>query len=68
MELTKQQFMVAGLNSDFYDATGESPLAHMWTAIHFGDTMAYYLAMAYGADPTPVTSLENFKVAMKAAK
>jgi glucose/mannose-6-phosphate isomerase len=67
-DLTRQSFMVAGINSDFYDAKGESPLAHMWTTLHFGDYMAYYLAMAYGADPTPVAALENFKAAMKAAK
>ncbi len=66
-ELTKQQFMVAGLNSDFYDAKGDGPLAQMWTAIHFGDYMAYYLAMAYGADPTAIPALTNFKAAMKAA-
>jgi glucose/mannose-6-phosphate isomerase len=67
-ELTKQQFMVAGLNSDFYDAKGDGLLSHMWTALHFGDYMAYYLAMAYGMDPTPVSALENFKAAMKSAK
>jgi glucose/mannose-6-phosphate isomerase len=34
----------------------------------FGDYMAYYLAMAYGMDPTPVEALENLKAAMKAAR
>jgi glucose/mannose-6-phosphate isomerase len=67
-DLTRQSFMVAGLNSDFYDAKGEGPLAHMWTTLHFGDYMAYYLAMAYGMDPTPVAALENFKAAMKASR
>jgi hypothetical protein len=27
--------------------------------------MAYYLAMAYGMDPTPVEALENFKKALQ---
>lgn len=67
-ELTRQAFMVEGLNTDIYDAKGESPLEHIWTALHFGDYMAYYLAMAYGMDPTPVEALENFKAAMKAVK
>jgi glucose/mannose-6-phosphate isomerase len=67
-ELTRQAFMVAGMNSDFYDAKGEGALEHMWTAIHFGDYMAYYLAMAYGVDPTPIPALTDFKAAMKAAK
>jgi hypothetical protein len=29
--------------------------------------MAYYLAMAYGMDPTPVEALEGFKEALKKA-
>ncbi len=68
LDLTRQAFMLEGLNADVYDAQGESPLAHIWTALHFGDYTAYYLAMAYGADPTPIAALENFKAAMKAAK
>ena len=59
--------MVEGLNTDVYDANGESPLAHIWTALHFGDYMAYYLAMAYEVDPTPVDALQTLKAAMKAA-
>ncbi len=65
LDLTKQAFMLEGLNTDFLDARGESPLAQMWTLILFGDYMAYYLAMAYGVAPTPVAALENFKRAMK---
>jgi glucose/mannose-6-phosphate isomerase len=65
LDLTKEAFMLEGLNTDFLDARGDSPLAHMWTMILFGDYMAYYLAMAYGVDPTPVQALVNFKEAMK---
>lgn len=65
LDLTKQAFMLDGLNTDFIDARGDSPLAHMWTTILFGDYMAYYLAMAYGVDPTPIPALANFKEAMK---
>ena len=67
-DLTRQGFMVAGLNTDVYNANGESPLAHVWTALHFGDYMAYYLAMVYEMDPTPVDALQNLKAAMKAAR
>jgi len=66
LELTKQGFMLEGLSTDFYDAQGESPLAHIWTTLHFGDFTAYYLAMAYGTDPSPVLALEELKAAMKA--
>ncbi|MBI2757748.1 MAG: bifunctional phosphoglucose/phosphomannose isomerase [Chloroflexi bacterium] len=65
LDLTKEAFMLEGLNTDFLDARGDSPLAHMWTMILFGDYMAYYLAMGYGVDPTPIQALVNFKEAMK---
>jgi glucose/mannose-6-phosphate isomerase len=67
-DLTRQAFMLEGLNTDSVDARGESQLAHMWTLILFGDYMAYYLAMAYGVDPTPVDALVNFKSSMADAK
>jgi glucose/mannose-6-phosphate isomerase len=67
-ELTRRSFMVAGLNTDVYNANGESPLAHVWTALHFGDYLAYFLAMAYEVDPTPVEALEDFKATMQAAR
>ena len=65
LDQTKQTYMVEGLNTDFLGARGDTPLAHMWTMILFGDYMAYYLAMAYGVDPTPVEALVNLKNALK---
>ncbi len=67
-DLTRKAFMLEGMNTDYVDARGETPLAHMWTSILFGDYMAYYLAMGYGVDPTPIQALEEFKEAMKEAK
>ncbi len=61
LDLTRKAFMLEGLNTDFIDAQGDTPLAHQWTALHFGDYLSYYLAMAYGIDPTPITPIENFK-------
>jgi len=60
-ELTKQAYMLEGLNTDFVDAQGETPLAQLWTALHFGDYVAYYLSMLYEIDPTPIPMLEGFK-------
>ena len=60
-ELTKQAYMLEGLNTDFVDAQGESALAHMWTTLHLGDYVAYYLAMLYEIDPTPIPALQGFK-------
>ena len=67
-DLTRQSFMLEGLNTDFTDGRGDSPLAHMWTLILFGDYMAYYLAMAYGVDPTPVEALQSLKETLKGSK
>ena len=66
LDLTKQAFMLDGLNTDFLDARGRSPLANMWTQVLFGDYMAYYLAMGYGVDPTPVEALVAFKESLRA--
>ncbi len=67
-ELTRRGFMVEGINTDTYVAVGDTPMAHLWTALHFGDYAAYYLAMLYDTDPTPVTVMENLKVEMAAHK
>jgi glucose/mannose-6-phosphate isomerase len=66
LDLTKKAFMLDGLNTDFLDARGRSRLANMWTQILFGDYMAYYLAMGYGVDPTPVDALTELKRALRA--
>ena len=68
LDLTKDAFLLEGMNTDFADARGDTPLAHMWTLIHFGDYVAYYLAMGYGVDPTPIPVLVEFKQSMAEAK
>jgi glucose/mannose-6-phosphate isomerase len=67
-ELTKKTLMLEGLNTDFVDAQGDGPLAHQWTALHFGDYTAYYLAIAYGVDPTPIDAIQSFKAEMLSAE
>lgn len=67
-DLTRKAFMLEGLNTDYIEARGDTPLAHIWTMILFGDYMAYYLAMGYGVDPTPIEALVEFKQAMAEAK
>ena len=61
LDFTRQVFMTQGINTDMIQAKGESPMAHIWTLLHFGDYTAYYLAMAYGEDPTPVEILAALK-------
>jgi len=67
-DLTRQAFMLEGMNTDHVDARGNTPLAHMWTLILFGDYMAYYLAMGYGVDPTLSPTLADFKESMAITK
>ena len=67
-DLTRKAFMLEGMNTDHVDARGRTPLAQMWTMILFGDYMAYYLAMGYGVDPTPVEALVDFKRSMAEAE
>ena len=67
LDLTRKALMLEGINTDFIDAQGDHPLANQWTMLHFGDYTAYYLAMAYGVDPTPVDALQAFKREMLAA-
>jgi glucose/mannose-6-phosphate isomerase len=66
LDLTQKAFMLEGINTDTIDAQGNSPLANQWTALHFGDYTAYYLAMAYGVDPTPIQPIEAFKKELEA--
>lgn len=61
VDATRHLLMVEGYNTDTIDGVGESLLTQQWTALHFGDYVAYYLAIAYGVDPTPIPAIENLK-------
>ncbi|MBN2550052.1 MAG: bifunctional phosphoglucose/phosphomannose isomerase [Anaerolineales bacterium] len=67
LELTRKTLMLEGLNTDMIDAQGNTPLENLWTCLQLGDYVAYYLAMAYSADPTPIPAIESFKREMLAA-
>jgi glucose/mannose-6-phosphate isomerase len=67
-DMTRQAFMLEGMNTDHVDARGDTPLAQIWTTILFGDYMAYYLAMGYGVDPTPTYAIDDFKRMMAETK
>ena len=67
-DMMRQAFMLEGLNTDYIDARGNTPLAHIWTSILFGDYMAFYLAMGYGVNPAPNPALEDFKQTLSNSK
>jgi glucose/mannose-6-phosphate isomerase len=64
LDLTREIMMLEEISTDFYTAKGSSRLDQMWTALLFGDYLAYYLAMAYGIDPTPIPSIIDLKERM----
>jgi glucose/mannose-6-phosphate isomerase len=64
-KITRESFLVAGVNTDSYLARGQNPMPNMWTALHFGDYVSYYLAIAYGVDPTRIESIEFLKKSLK---
>ena len=64
-DLTRKGFMLEGMSTDFIDAVGDVPLAHIWTLLHYGDYVSYYLAMAYEVDPTSFGAIQGLKDEMK---
>lgn len=60
-DTTMKLLMVEGVNTNLVHAKGDSRLEEIWTSLHFGDYVAFYLAMAYGVDPTPVHAIEDLK-------
>jgi glucose/mannose-6-phosphate isomerase len=57
MDRAKEELMCNGIGTDSYSARGEDLLSQIWTTILFGDFLAYYLAIAYECDPTPIATL-----------
>lgn len=64
-EITRQILMLEGINTDYYNAVGDTRLAQQWTTLQFGDYMSYYLAMSYGVDPTPIPAIQELKERMQ---
>lgn len=66
-EFTRKLLMQEGFNTDEFRAAGDSPLAQLLTTVHFGDYASFYLAMAYGVDPTPVQVIQDLKACLAAS-
>jgi glucose/mannose-6-phosphate isomerase len=66
--MTKEIFMLEGIGTDFFDAPGKNRFEQMWTALHFGDYLAYYLAIAYGADPAQLEVITELKTRLPIGK
>ncbi len=54
----RHAFMTNGYNTDAIAAAGRSRLAQLLTLAHYGDYVAYFLAMCYAVDPAAEVKLE----------
>lgn len=63
--LTRTSLMENGINVDKYVPFGDTSLNQIWTALHFGDYLAFYLALSYRVDPTEVSALDHIKKILK---
>jgi glucose/mannose-6-phosphate isomerase len=63
-QLTAQLCEDAGIPTSTFTPQGQSALAQMCHAIQFGDYVSYYLALAYGADPTAIAQIMTLKTQM----
>jgi glucose/mannose-6-phosphate isomerase len=61
VEITRELFARQGWQAEEIAGAGDSPLTQMFTCLHFGDYTAYYLAVLYSTDPTPVAVIEDLK-------
>jgi len=65
-EKLKQLFESRGLSvSDVFVPDFGNKLANLVAMTLIGDWTAYYLALSYGIDPTPVDMVEEFKLLLK---
>ncbi len=67
LDFSREIFSNQGIQTHVIQAKGQTRLAHIWTLLHLGDYTSYYLAMAYGEDPTPVDVLTGIKTEMSKA-
>lgn len=60
-DLLRKHLMLQGFMTDVHRVTGVSPLEAMWNGLCYGDYVAYYLALCYDVDPTPIEAIQGFK-------
>lgn len=66
--LTRQVFMMEGCVPDTVTAEGESALAQALYTIIYGDFVSFYLALAYGVDPSPTPAVAEITERLSAAR
>lgn len=66
-KLTTALMQEYGIAAETFAPAGTSALAQMLHAIQYGDYLSFYLAMAYGADPTEIVPIMALKSQLAAA-
>ena len=61
---TRQNFLLEGIACDHYLVPGETRLENILAGIQFCDFVSFYLAIAYGEDPTPIPGIVAIKRSM----
>lgn len=65
IDITKEIISESAGEAIEVTSQGKSPLARMFSLIHLGDWVSYYLAALNGVDPSPVPVIENLKAQLK---
>jgi len=60
-DITGELLADAGIAHEVVDASGESPLAQIMSAVLLGDYVSYYLALLNEVDPSPVAAIDYLK-------
>lgn len=60
-ELLRNHLMLQGFMTDRVEYNAKNTLTLLWTSLIYGDYVAYYLAMCYEVDPTPIEAIQGFK-------
>lgn len=58
---TKSSIEKLGGECILLETMGSNRASRIFSALHLGDWVSYYLALEYGIDPQPVEVIENFK-------
>jgi len=61
LDLTGEMARSMGADVHEWHSVGEGRLARIASLVQFGDYLSFYLALLNGVDPTPVTSIDEFK-------
>ncbi|MFQ5595201.1 MAG: bifunctional phosphoglucose/phosphomannose isomerase, partial [Anaerolineae bacterium] len=57
-DITAELLEEAGIEHAMITSWGESPIAQMLSALHYGDYVSYYLAALNHMDPTPMPAID----------